>query len=252
MDSRGLRRHCKSLSRRDGRWWTLACPPDGIGNPVHRSIPEDARCLPNSEGHSEDDRHVDHRGSCGHRWRRWHWGWRPGDEPPIRSGHSCECAVRERLMWRPRCAPGGLAVKIVRVPTKVRFGSSFIATVVVTDATQSPIDLLTPAGCRPAFAVALTNADFAPQVSFEAMCITGAMVISPGSTSFHVPVSVDFLSCARPRSAEACIAGIYPPGTYVAVLIGSGQTPLPEAVSAPIKVVYPCSTGTQCAHRAAR
>lgn len=134
-------------------------------------------------------------------------------------------------------APPGLSTAIVLGTTQVVAGQEFTARVVITNETDQPIALIDPHGCEPDFAAALTNANLPPQITFTLGCIGRPLVISPGVNTFRFPMLTTYRSCSMGPSGEPCTPAPIPPGTYVAVLIGSGSTPLPPAVSNSIELV---------------
>jgi len=115
---------------------------------------------------------------------------------------------------------------------KVISGQPIRGSVVIFNA-GGPVNL--SHGCRPGYAVILTNSHFPPQVVWPANCVAGPFVIGHGTTNLPITVATTYSACAQvggsvtPRTPP-CLADEpppLPPGAYEAVLEWGGTVPLP-------------------------
>jgi hypothetical protein len=139
-------------------------------------------------------------------------------------------------------APGGLTDSLVLQRTTVTAGTPIKATLLVTYRGRAPINLTH--GCRPQYAVVVTNHRFPPAAVFATDCALRPFVIKPGDNRFAVIVETTYLSCSEvasqaTRRSPACLPGRQPmpplpAGRYEAVLVGEG---LPLPAPAPVPVI---------------
>jgi hypothetical protein len=139
-------------------------------------------------------------------------------------------------------APRGLTDRLVLPQTHVTAGTAIKGTLIVTYRGRKPINL--NRGCRPQYAVALTNHRVPPHVGFTAACGMAPFVIEPGENRLPVTVVTTYLGCTHDAwqatgSLPACLRGrqLMPPlpaGRYEAVLVGDG---LPLPAPAPVPVI---------------
>ena len=140
-------------------------------------------------------------------------------------------------------APGGLTDRLVLLQTQVTAGTPIKGWLVVTYRGRAPINL--NRGCRPQYAVVITNHRFPPDVAFPADCSAAPFVIKPGENRLAVTVITTYRMCAQvasqaTSSMPACLHGHQimpplPPGRYEAVLVGDGL-PLPAPAPIPIRL----------------
>ncbi len=139
-------------------------------------------------------------------------------------------------------APGGLTDSLVLQRTQVTAGTPIKATLIVTYRGRAPINLTH--GCRPQYAVVVTNHRFPPAVAFTADCKLLPFLIKPGENRLAAMVETTYLSCSEvasqaTRRSPACLPGRQPmpplpAGHYEAVLVGEG---LPLPAPAPVPVI---------------
>ena len=139
--------------------------------------------------------------------------------------------------------PGGLTDRLVLLQTQVTAGTPIKGWLVVTYRGRAPINL--NRGCRPQYAVVITNHRFPPDVAFPADCSAAPFVIKPGENRLAVTVITTYRMCAQvasqaTSSMPACLHGHQimpplPPGRYEAVLVGDGL-PLPAPAPIPISL----------------
>ena len=139
--------------------------------------------------------------------------------------------------------PGGLTDRLVLSQTQVTAGTPIKGWLVVTYRGRAPINL--NRGCRPQYAVVITNHRFPPDVAFPADCSAAPFVIKPGENPLAVTVITTYRMCAQvasqaTSSMPACLHGHQimpplPPGRYEAVLVGDGL-PLPAPAPIPIRL----------------
>jgi hypothetical protein len=118
--------------------------------------------------------------------------------------------------------------------TYITAGTAIKGTLVVFYRGRAPINL--NRGCRPQYAVVVTNHRLPPRAAFPAMCSMAPFVIKPGENRFAVAVATTYLGCtyeARKATSivPACLHGLHvmpslPAGRYQAVLVGD-ILPLP-------------------------
>jgi hypothetical protein len=140
-------------------------------------------------------------------------------------------------------APRGLTDRLVLQQTHVTSGAAIKGVLVVTYRGRAPINL--NRGCRPQYAVVVTNNRFPPRVAFPASCSGAPFVIKPGENQFTVTVATTYLSCTHDAkqatsSVPVCLDGLepmpsLPPGLYKAVLVGDGL-PLPAPAPVPVSL----------------
>jgi len=144
-------------------------------------------------------------------------------------------------------APRGLTDRLVLARTRVTAGTPIKGTLVVTYRGHAPINL--NRGCRPRYAVVVTNHRFPPEAAFPADCGTGPFIIRPGVNRLAITVVTTYGSCSQvasqaTSSSPACLPGRermppLPPGRYQAVLVGDGSLPLPAPVPVPVSLQRP-------------
>ena len=140
-------------------------------------------------------------------------------------------------------APSGLTDRLFLKQTRVTAGTPIKGWLVVTYRGRAPINL--NRGCRPQYAVVITNHRFPPDVAFPADCSAAPFVIKPGENRLAVTVITTYRMCAQvasqaTSSMPACLHGHQimpplPPGRYEAVLVGDGL-PLPAPAPIPIRL----------------
>jgi len=140
-------------------------------------------------------------------------------------------------------APSGLTDRLVLQQTHVTAGTPIKGSLVVMYRGRAPINL--NRGCRPQYAVVITNHRFPPDVAFPADCSAAPFVIKPGENRLAVTVITTYRMCAQvasqaTSSMPACLHGHQimpplPPGRYEAVLVGDGL-PLPAPAPIPIRL----------------
>lgn len=91
--------------------------------------------------------------------------------PPTPRAHSGQPAQPSATGLLP--ASPGLSDRLVVQSTRVAAGSSIPATIIVTNRGQTAAKLADSNGCRPAYAAAVTNGRFPPNVAFGADCPCG-------------------------------------------------------------------------------
>ncbi len=138
-------------------------------------------------------------------------------------------------------APGGLTDSLVLQRTQVTAGTPIKATLIVTYRGRAPVNLTH--GCRPQYAVVVTNHRFPPAVAFAADCALLPFIIKPGENRLAVTVETTYFSCSEvasqaTRRSPACRPGRHPmpplpAGRYEAVLVGEGL-PLPAPAPVPV------------------
>jgi hypothetical protein len=138
-------------------------------------------------------------------------------------------------------APAGVVDRIELGAATIAAGHPFEVTVVITNETSTPIVLRDgDFGCPPEFVVVLTNGAVAVSVAFAVQCNEAqsgeGLVLKPGSILFRSPVLTTYSGCSEVDGVP-CNPLPLPPGSYFAVLIGDGQTPLPPAVAGPVTLV---------------
>lgn len=140
-------------------------------------------------------------------------------------------------------APSGLTDRLVLQQTHVAAGTPIKGSLVVMYRGRAPIDL--NRGCRPQYAVVVTNHRFPPDVAFSTDCSAAPFVIKPGENRLAVTVITTYRVCAQVASqatsrTPACLHGRQimpplPPGRYEAVLVGDGL-PLPAPAPIPVSL----------------
>ena len=140
-------------------------------------------------------------------------------------------------------APSGLTDRLVLQQTHVTAGTPIKGSLVVMYRGRAPINL--NRGCRPQYAVVVTNHRFPPDVASSADCSTAPFVIKPGENRLAVTVITTYDRCAQLASqvtsrTPACLHGRQimpplPPGRYEAVLVGDGL-PLPAPAPIPVSL----------------
>jgi len=146
-------------------------------------------------------------------------------------------------------APRGLTDRLVLQQTRVTAGTPIKGTLLVTYRGHAPINL--NRGCRPHYAVVITNHRFPPEAAFPSDCQTGPFIIKPGVNRLAITVVTTYGSCSQVANQEtsrspACPHGRermppLPPGRYQAVLVGDGSLPLPAPVPVPVSLQRPRS-----------
>lgn len=139
-------------------------------------------------------------------------------------------------------APRGLTDRLVLRQTRVPAGTPIRGTLLVTYRGRKPVNL--SRGCRPQYAVVVTNHRFPPLVAFPAVCSTDPFIIRPGTNRLAVTVQTSYLSCTQSASQVSrytplCLPGSQqmpplPAGRYQAVLVGDGHLPLPPPTPVPV------------------
>lgn len=124
--------------------------------------------------------------------------------------------------------------RVVLKTTKVKAGANIAGTLIVTNASQAPVDLTRR--CEPDVAVVLHNRSVDQQPAFAAACGLRPLLLVPGENRFPISVSTAYDACQQAyghsmTTMPACTNGEPPPlpaGTYHTVLYGSGDLGLPE------------------------
>jgi hypothetical protein len=137
----------------------------------------------------------------------------------------------------------GLTDRLVLQQTHVTAGTPIKGWLVVTYQGRAPINL--NRGCRPQYAVVITNHRLPPDVAFPTDCSTAPFVIKPGENRLAITVITTYRMCAQlarqaTGSMPACLHGRQimpplPPGRYEAVLVGDGL-PLPAPAPIPVSL----------------
>jgi hypothetical protein len=140
-------------------------------------------------------------------------------------------------------APPGLTDRLVLRETHVTAGTVIQGELIVTYRGRKPINL--NRGCRPQYAVVVTNHRVPPHVGFTAACGMAPFVIEPGENRLAVTVATTYLACTHDAwqatsSLPACLRGqqlmpSLPAGHYEAVLVGDGL-PLPAPAPVPVSL----------------
>jgi hypothetical protein len=167
-----------------------------------------------------------------------------GATPPAPRASSSQPAPPSATGLLP--ASPSLTDRLVLSSTQVRAGARIPATIVVTNRGQAPVRLADSHGCRPAYAVALTNGRFPPNVSFGADCGRAPLVLAPGVTRLKATVITTYQGCT-PTKAQAtrnfpeCLPGKHPllpplpAGRYRVVLVGENLA-LPAPAAVPVQL----------------
>jgi hypothetical protein len=138
-------------------------------------------------------------------------------------------------------APARLSDRIALSRTSVSAGTPIKGALIVTNRGRTAVNLTRY--CRPYFAVRLTGHGLPVAAAFPATCSNTPFLIKPGVTRLPVTVFTTYSGCTSRRHATAhtpaCLSGgrmpPLPAGRYQAVLVGSGDLPLPPAE--PVKVI---------------
>lgn len=136
-------------------------------------------------------------------------------------------------------ASPALTDRIILDRTHVTAGALIKGTLVIVNSGHAPVNL--NHGCRPQYALVLTNRQIPARIAFPADCSTAPLVIAPGQNRFAVTLATSYLSCtpagSRPSATSpACLGGQTPPlpaGGYQAILVGAGL-PLPAPRPVPV------------------
>jgi hypothetical protein len=139
-------------------------------------------------------------------------------------------------------APRGVTDRLIVRQARLRAGPPLKVTLLVTYRGRTRINL--NRGCRPHYAVVLTNRQFPPDVAFAADCSAQPFFIRPGENRLRVTVLTTYRGCTRSpgqatRLLPACQhgpRGLPPPlpaGRYTLVLVGAGL-PLPAPAPVPV------------------
>jgi hypothetical protein len=138
-------------------------------------------------------------------------------------------------------APRGLTDRLVLQQRHVAAGTSIKGTLLVTYRGHAPINL--DRGCRPQYAVVVTNRRFPPAAAFASVCFRTPFIIKPGENRLSFTVFTTFLQCSEVASqatsgSPACRPRPHAmpplaPGRYQAVLVGDGL-PLPAPTPIPV------------------
>ena len=137
--------------------------------------------------------------------------------------------------------PERLTQSIQLSATQARAGETIPATLVITNP-GATIDI-SQHGCRPSFAIALTDGRHPPVVAWPLSCALGSFLIPHGTTRLPTKVWTSQSACAPGGPASGlpgCIGSGPPPlsaGQYQAVLVWEGDVPLPPAQSVPVTLV---------------
>jgi hypothetical protein len=162
----------------------------------------------------------------------------PGISSPASSLPSASGSVPTATA-RPAPAAGQLTDRLILPRTHVEAGTPISAVLVIISHRRQALNLTR--GCRPSYAVVLTNRRFPPAVAFPADCSTRPFLIEPGINRLLVTIVTTYRSCTRisqqatPR-LPACLHGQavmpqLPPGRYQAVLASTGLAfPAPRPV----------------------
>lgn len=139
-------------------------------------------------------------------------------------------------------APPGLTDRLVLPQTHVKAGTVIHGELIVTYRGRTPINL--NRGCRPQYAVVVTNHRFPPHAGFTLACGQAPFIIKPGENRLAVTVATTYQSCTYDAwqvtsILPACLSGrqpvpSLPAGHYQAVLVGDGlplPAPVPVAVA---------------------
>lgn len=122
----------------------------------------------------------------------------------------------------------------------VRAGTTIAGTLIVTNASHSPINLTQT--CKPDYAVVIRNRVIHQEPAFTTGCSSQPFLLHPGTTRFPISVITTYFGCLQPGGSSAtpmpkCTAHGPPPlpvGIYSTLLYGSGGLALPEP--APVTV----------------
>jgi hypothetical protein len=137
--------------------------------------------------------------------------------------------------------PERLAQTIQLSATHARAGETIPATLVITNP-GATIDI-SQHGCRPRFAIALTDGRQPPAVAFPASCELGQFLIPRGTTRLPTSVWTSQPACEPGGPAyglPGCTDSGPPPlpaGQYQAVLVWDGDVALPSAQPVPVTLV---------------
>jgi hypothetical protein len=146
-----------------------------------------------------------------------------------------------------------LSDRLVLQATRVTAGARIPVTIIVTNRGKTPVRLADSNGCRPAYAAAVTNGRFPPNVSFSADCRVRPLVLRPGVTRLKTTVLTTYQGCTMTKAQATpnfpqCLTGKHPllpplpAGRYRVILVGENLA-LPAPAAVPVQLTAP-------AHRA--
>jgi hypothetical protein len=142
-------------------------------------------------------------------------------------------------------APAGLTDRIALASTRVRAGTPIRGTLIVTNHGRKTVNLTR--ACRPYLGVTLAGHGLPVVPPFPADCSGAPFLIKPGVTRLAVTVRTTYSGCTTSKHTAvhtpACLPGNrmppLPAGRYQAVLIGSGDLPLPPATPVGVLLTAP-------------
>jgi hypothetical protein len=141
-----------------------------------------------------------------------------------------------------------MTVQITLSTTRTVAGNSIKGDLVFTNPGPAVnLTSLEPSGCKPAFAVYLTNGTISNAPAFTADCVAGPFVIAQGTTTLPFSLSTTYGTCTQQSAATTpniplCSpSGMppFPPGAYRAPVGWSEAVPLPQARPVAVTLVAP-------------
>lgn len=151
-----------------------------------------------------------------------------------------------------RPAPAGITDRLVVRHARLLAGTPLRVTLVVTYTGRRAVNL--SRGCRPQWAVVLTNRRFPPDVAFSTVCSGQPFLIRPGRSRLRTMVITSYPGCSVAKSQATrklphCGPDHRPPalpaGRYRLVLVGDGL-PLPAPAPVPVTLSRSCPPGAPC------
>jgi len=143
-------------------------------------------------------------------------------------------------------APPGITDRLLLRRTQVTAGTPIHGVLVVTYRGHVAINL--NRGCRPQFAVAITNHRIPLNVAFPTVCSARPFIIKPGVNRLRFTVITTYNQCTQDANqatstTPACMHGLQlmpplPAGRYEAVLVGDAL-PLPAPAPVPVVLAPP-------------
>lgn len=134
--------------------------------------------------------------------------------------------------------PERLAQSIQLSVTRARAGETIPAVLVITNP-GATMDI-SAHGCRPDFAIVLTDGQHPPVVAWPLSCALGPFLIPHGTRRLPTSVSTSQRACEPGGPANGlpgCLGSSMPPlpaGQYQAVLVWDGDVGLPPAQPVPV------------------
>jgi hypothetical protein len=130
--------------------------------------------------------------------------------------------------------------RVVLTKHTVRAGTTIAGTLIVTNASSSPVNLTSE--CEPDYAVVIRNRTVQQEPAFTTGCSSQPLILHPGANRFPISVTTTYFECLPPGGTSVsplpkCSPDgppSLPAGRDTTVLFGSGDLALPEP--APVNV----------------